>query len=383
MTDSFAAAVFWVSVGVLAYVSVGYPVLVWVLSVVRPRRVMKNDSDYFPTVALIIAAYNEEKVIGAKLQNSMALTYPTEKLEILVAADGSDDRTAEIVSSFGNPKVKLLHYSERQGKSAAISRAVLSTASEIVLFSDANTVYSPDTVLKMVRNFSDPTVGAVSGKKILLRDDERAATEGETAYWTYESWLKRSESRLASIVTADGEIFAVRRSLFEMIPPGMVHDDMYLTLKIVQKGYRVVYEEEALSAEHASKTLRDEFQLKVRYASAGFQIMGAFRGLFLPPRSWFAFEFISHKLLRWLFPFYVLGILLSSAFLGGPVYRTIFWLQVLFYALGLLGWSLQSKIRSTLLYFPHYFTMISAAALYGLLRHLSAGQSALWRKAER
>jgi cellulose synthase/poly-beta-1,6-N-acetylglucosamine synthase-like glycosyltransferase len=375
------ALIFWSCAFLIAYTYVGYPVLVIVLSRFWPRPVKRGEIE--PTVSLIIAAYNEEKVIRAKLENSLALAYPAEKLEILVVADGSADRTPDLVAEFENQGVRLLYEPPRRGKTAALNRGVPASRGEVVFFSDANTMYEPETVRKMVRNFADPAVGGVSGRKIVLDDAARNSTEGEKAYWGYEARLKTAESLLGSIATADGEIFAVRRSLLGQMPDGTVHDDMYITLHLIQSGYRVVYEPEAISAEHASKNLLDEFHLKVRYVSAGFQILGQFRNMFLPPRGWFALGFISHKVFRWSVPWFLLGALVSSALLAGRLYQAVFWMQMVFYSTALLSWALQGKVRSSLLYFPLYFSMVNTAALYGIARHLFGGQTTLWRKAER
>lgn len=382
MTSLLLLAVFWGSTGLILYGYLGFPAIMWLVAR-RRARPTHADSAFRPSVSLIIAACNEEKAIREKLRNSLDLIYPRECLEILVAADGSSDATAAIVSEFAPEGVQLLHQPERRGKSAAIARAVAACSGEIVLFSDANTDYSPDAILKLVRHFADPRVGGVSGRKIVLSDRDRVATEGETAYWSYESSLKEWESAAGSIVTADGEIFAMRRCLFGSLPPSIVHDDMYLTLKLVERGFRVVYEREATSAEYASKTLFDEFHLKVRYASAGYQILARFRNLFLPVPTWFGLEFLSHKFLRWVAPFLLVGVFLSSALLAQPLYAVVFWLQVAFYVASLLGFLTRGRVSARILYLPLYFTVMNAAALYGFVRYFAFGQSPLWRKAER
>ncbi|UCF67343.1 MAG: glycosyltransferase family 2 protein [Acidobacteriota bacterium] len=372
---------FWLAMAGLIYTFIGYPVLIYSLSKARPRPVRKADT--FPRVSLIIAAYNEERVIHEKLRNCFAMTYPRGQLEIIVVADGSSDRTAEIVAGWSGRGVQLMHEPARRGKSAALNRAVPHAEGEIVFFSDANTHYPPDVIEKMVSNFSDSTVGGVSGRKVLLQDLERHATRGETAYWGYESILKSCESSLGSIVTADGEIFALRKSLYEPIPDGFVHDDMFLTLSMVERGYRVVYESEATSAEHASRGLWDEFHLKVRYASAGYQVLKAFAPLLMPPRSLFALQFISHKVFRWMAPFFLIAALVSSGVAGGPFYSTLFVLQIAFYAVALAGMAIQRWVPIKLTYFPLYFCLGNTAALWGAFKYLFAGQSTLWRKAAR
>jgi cellulose synthase/poly-beta-1,6-N-acetylglucosamine synthase-like glycosyltransferase len=193
-----------------------------------------------------------------------------------------------------------------------------------------------------------------------------------------------AESLLGSIATADGEIFALRRSLFHTIPRDIVHDDMYLTMSIVEAGYRVVFESEATSAERASATLWDEFHLKVRYSSAGYQIFSRFRRMLLPPRTWFAVGCVSHKLLRWLAPLFLVGALASSSVVPAPAFRFAAGLQFSFYLLAMAGGVLHRRIRNPVVYFPLYFSVMNAAALYGFMRHfLLEGDTSLWRKAER
>lgn len=374
---------FWAAFAAVVYTYFGYPVLVWLIGRLKPRPIKQGACS--PSVSMIIAAYNEEKVIGQKMVNTMALAYPEGQLEIIVVADGSTDQTVSIVQSYEKEGVTVLHRPLRQGKTAALNRAISSATGDIVFFSDANTMYEPMVIQRMVRNFHDPSVGGVSGRKIILQDSDRQTSQGETAFWNYEGWLKAGESRLGSIVGADGEIFAIRRALFSPMPPTVVHDDMFLSLKIVEAGFRVIYEGEATSAEYSSKTLHDEFFLKVRYASAGYQILSEFPNMFFPPTTFFAFQFISHKLFRWLIPFFLLTMLLTSAVIPSLWYQSLFWGQVSFYLAAVLGWVLMKRLgRTNLFYVPLYFCMGNAAAFYGFFLHFfSAGQTSLWRKAER
>jgi cellulose synthase/poly-beta-1,6-N-acetylglucosamine synthase-like glycosyltransferase len=372
---------FWACAGIVVYTYFGYPVLAWIVSRLRPRPVRREPIE--PRVSLVIAAYNEERVIRRKIENTLALDYPKDLLEVVVAADGSTDRTVDIARGYMTNDVVVLHEPGRKGKTSALNRAAVVCTADILFFSDANTEYPPDVLRKLVRSFADPEVGGVTGRKIILGDDERVATRGETSYWGYESFLKTCESRMGSIVTADGEIFAVRASLFDPMPPEIVHDDMYLTLCLVRDGHRVVYDGEAVSGEHASKNLWDEFHLKVRYASAGFQIVARFPRLTLLPTSLFGLQFLSHKVLRWTAPVFLLGTLAASGLLAAPFYRAAFWAQVLFYAAAAVGLLLPATRRLRLLYYPVYFTMANLAALVGIGRALVRGQSTRWRRAER
>jgi len=373
---------FWAAAALLAYGYVGFSALMYLLARLRPSPTA-SDPSYRPSVSLVIAACNEEKTIREKLENTLRLDYPRDRLEVIVAADGSNDATADIVREYAGRGIRLLHRPERQGKSAALARAVAECGGDILLFSDANTDYSVDVIRNMVKHFADPEVGGVSGRKIVLEDGDRAATQGETAYWSYESSLKTWESAVGSIATADGEIFAMRRILFRALPASIVHDDMFLTLQMVQDGYRVVYEPAATSAEFASRTLFDEFHLKVRYASAGYQILARFRRLFLPVPTAFGWLFLSHKLLRWSAPFLLLAVFATSAALSGPFYDVMFWGQVAFYAAALAGLVTHRWTNVRLFYFPLYFSAMNTAALYGFVRYFLVGQSPLWRKAAR
>lgn len=372
---------FWACAGIIVYTYLGYPVVAWAMSRLRPRPVRREAIE--PRVSLVIAAYNEERVIRQKIANTLALDYPRDRLEVVIVADGSTDGTVDIARTHASQDIVVLHEPGRKGKTSALNRAAVVCTAEILFFSDANTEYQPDVIRKLVRSFADPEVGGVSGRKIILGDAERVATQGETSYWGYESFLKTCESRMGSIVTADGEIFALRASLFDPMPAEIVHDDMYLTLCLVRDGHRVVYDNEAVSGEHASKSLWDEFHLKVRYASAGFQIVRRFPWLTLLPVSLFGVQFLSHKVLRWTAPLFLIGTLVASALLPGTLYRAAFWAQALFYGCAAVGWLLPAARRPRPLYYPVYFTMGNLAALTGLARALFRGQSTRWRRAER
>jgi cellulose synthase/poly-beta-1,6-N-acetylglucosamine synthase-like glycosyltransferase len=372
---------FWICAGSIAYAYLGYPVLAWVVSRLRPRPVRREPIE--PRVSMVIAAYNEERVIRRKIENTLALDYPKDLLEVVIVADGSTDRTVDIARSFAAQDIVVLHEPGRKGKTAALNRAAVVCTAEILFFSDANTEYRPDVIRNLVRNFADPAVGGVSGRKIILEHAERVATRGETGYWGYESFLKTCESRMGSIVTADGEVFAMRAALFDPMPPEIVHDDMYLTLRLVQDGHRVVYDTDAVSGEHASKNLWDEFHLKVRYASAGFQLVARFPALTLFPTRLFAVQFFSHKVLRWTAPLFLLGALAASGLASGGLYAVAWWAQLAFYGAAALGAVLPAGRRPRLLYFPLYFAMGNLAALAGIWRWLRGGQTTRWRRAER
>ena len=377
---------FWFFAVLIFYTLIGFPVAIFLLSRIfsKPVRRDSDGSGELPTVSLIVAAYNEEKVIEARIENALSLNYPRDKLEVLVVSDGSTDQTPLRVEAFAGRGVRSLYNPVRRGKTAALNRTVPASNGEILLFADANTTYNTDAVLNMIRNFTDPAVGAVSGRKLIVKEEGRFASEGETSYWQYESFVKSCESQIGSIATADGEIFAIRRSLFSPLPEDIIHDDMALTLDVIQKGYRVVYEPAAVSSELASKNAQDEYQIKIRLAAGGYQILYRFHALFFPPRNLFAVMFLSHKFLRWAMPLWLIGLFLSNLFLPQTYYRVTLWGQVLFYAVGTAGvFFHKQKGGRKIFYFPNYFCMANLAAFVGLIRFATGTQGAAWRKAER
>jgi cellulose synthase/poly-beta-1,6-N-acetylglucosamine synthase-like glycosyltransferase len=383
-----AQAIFFISATLLLYNYLIYPVSIILLTRWRGGKPAngKNVADSaLPSVTLVIAAYNEERVIEAKIRNSLETDYPGERLRILVVSDGSTDATPQIVQRFQSEGVQSLYEPARRGKTAALNRAVACATSEIVIFSDANNMFEKNALRELVRHFSDPRIGGVCGLKQIYDSSERESSQGDSLYWKYESAIKESESRLGSITNADGEIFAVRRDLYEPIDDTVINDDAEITLLLARKGYRVLYERRAVSCEHASIRIEDDFHVKVRMVSGGFQTVARHWTFLLLPRSWFAFSFISHKLLRWLAPEFMILIAVTSLWLiSRPFFFGVVMLQGIFYSLALVGWLGRGGAgRNTVFYVPFYLCAMNLAALLGLGRFLTGTQTAQWRKAER
>jgi cellulose synthase/poly-beta-1,6-N-acetylglucosamine synthase-like glycosyltransferase len=365
------------------YVFVGYGVLISVLAWLRPRPVRQGEQPI--PVSLIIAAYNEDAVIGDKIQNCLDLDYPRTHLEIIVVADGSADRTAEVARTF--PEVKVLFSPERRGKSAAINRGVEQATGEILIFSDANAFYDRLAIQNLVRNFHDPQVGCVSGRKTVVESGQSVA-QSEGFYWKYESWVKKKESRLHSATGVVGEMCAVRHSLFSPIPPNIINDDAYLACQIMQAGYRVIYEPAAFSWEYASASTHDEVIRRRRIIAGRYQL------LFLP-RAWLGspplvvFMLISHKFARLLLPFFMIGAFFSnfavSLMSDAPWWiKVVFAMQVIFYGLALLGYVAERlKVKLKPARIAYYIVSGNAATLSGFARFLSGKQTTLWEKASR
>lgn len=383
---------FWLCLALLFYTYLGYGILLLVLlkakSFFSTKTPPANSKRYIPTVTLLVAAYNEQADIEEKIKNSLDLHYPKEKLRLLFVTDGSNDKTPEIVA--GYPQVDLLHQAERRGKIAAVARAMPQVQSEITVFTDANTMLNPEALEKIVRHYQQPEVGAVAGeKRVSSAEIDAAAGAGEGFYWKYESTLKRWDSQLHSVVGAAGELFSIRTELFEHVPADTLIEDFYMTLRIAQKGYRVVYEPEAVALEGPSANSREELKRKIRIAAGGIQAVVRLKALLNPFRyGILSFQYISHRVLRWtLAPLALLFLLLCNIVLalqGDVLYQFLLLAQLLFYAAALAGYYLESrKIKLKLFFIPYYFFLMNYAVYAGFFRYLRGRQSVLWERAQR
>jgi cellulose synthase/poly-beta-1,6-N-acetylglucosamine synthase-like glycosyltransferase len=378
---------FWFLVALLALHFFLFPLCLFLLS--RFRAEPSDQESPYPTVSLIIAAYNEERVIAKKLKNSLALEYASENLEIIVVSDGSTDNTPRIVEAFREKGVTNLFVPQRQGKAAAINRAVGQARGEILLLSDANCFYDAQAVRSLARHFSNSEVGGVTGRKSIRKQEERESSRGDGAFWKVESCVKSWESRIGSVPTADGEIFALRRSVFVPLPEDTINDDTFLTFQIVRRGLRVIYEPAAVSEEFASQTLADDFRVKARMVCGGMQTLKRNARFLFPPRSFFAFQFLVHKGLRHFMPLLLVGLFFTNIGLvalgGETIYRLALAAQGAFYTVALAGaaWPKRDFIPSAL-YFPLYFCAMNTAALVGIGYYLrQAPLMAIWKKASR
>lgn len=376
-------------IGFIFYAYVGYPLILFGLSWLKKQPPAYSNIE--PKVTLIIAAYNEEAVIGSKLNNSLALEYPPDKLQIIVAADGSNDRTAEIVRSFADQNVQLNDSPERKGKMAALMRAMSLAEGEIVLFSDANNLYDPQTVQALVRPFADQTVGATTGAKSILKGDG-ALGDSEGLYWKYESAIKKMETKLGCCTAVAGEILAIRRDLFRPAPPEILIDDLYTALQIIRDGYRVVYVPQARSRERVSATAGDEMTRRSRIITGRYQVL-AQAGKLLPwKRPFIVWKIVSHKFVRPLVPFAMIGALVTTVTAvllpaNSWFYQMAPWLlglQLLFYGLAIVGNRLETKgLFGKLLYIPTFLTNSNWAAILGCYRYFTQHQTGVWQRVSR
>jgi len=381
---------FWFSLGFIFYIYLGYPLLVLGLSRLKPTpRFTPGET---PGITLLIAAYNEEKVIAQKLENSLALDYPQNCLQILVAADGSDDKTVEIVKSFRSQSVELSYQPERRGKLAAIARAMGQVRGNIVVFSDANNMYTRHVLQALAAPFSDPQVGGVSGAKLILKDGDMLG-EAEGSYWKYESTIKESESRLSSCVAISGEVWAARRELYQTPPEGIILDDFYMGMQIIKQGYRLVYAPAARSYEKISSTPQEERERRSRNIAGRYQIMALGRTAFPTDNLVVMWQVISHKILRTFLPFAMLVALISNLILvifpvgklSDLINLVIFFFQVLFYIIAWFGskFDKSGSILGKMTYIPTFLVNSNIATLTGFVRFIQKRQSVLWQRASR
>ena len=369
------ALIFWSSIGALAYVYVVYPALVGALRLVSRKPV--RSAPYEPSVCLFIAANDEADVIEMKLRNALSLDYPA--LEVVVASDGSIDGTNEIVRRFA-PRVRLLEFSPRQGKIAAIINGMAFVKSDIVVYSDANTFLELDAIRSLARNFADPTVGCVSGDVVLI--GERAMLgRSEDLYYEYERWIQRAESEVGSMIGADGALYAIRRELFQPPPADTILDDMAIPMAVVRQGYRAVFEPGALAHEQGVTEAKEEFWRKSRVVAGAIQFLTRRDSSVPIDTPQVILSLISHKALRWLSPVFALSAFASSVAVAGssPLYLNVAVLQGTVVGLGLLGCFPPFR-RIPFVGLAHYFCLVQAAAALGFLRGLQGRQSVLWRR---
>ncbi len=374
---SILQIVFWVAVALLAYVYAGYPLLVWIVSRLSPRHVMRDAIE--PRVTVLITAYNEEQAIADKIRNTLAIDYPPEKLEILVASDGSTDRTEEIAASFEG--VIVFRQEGRRGKTFTQNRAVERASGEVILFSDATTEYKPNVLRELLPNFADETVGCVAGKLIYVDDSSSNVGKGAKSYWNYETFLKEAESRACSLIGASGCLYAVRKSAYREMYPEACSDFLICTV-IYEQGLRSVYEPNAVCFEETNRRTDKEMKMRVRVISQTFTDLWRNRSMLNPFKGGFyAIELISHKLLRYAVPLLLIAIFAASAALmkGSPFFEIVFLSQVAFYGVAALGLVIErAGARIGVFAIPHYFVLANLASVLGFYKFVRGERYATW-----
>ena len=380
--STIAAIAFWTCLALVVYMYAGYPLLLFLFGSLRRGRPLPRPSR-LPRVSLIISAYNEEDVIREKIGNSLSLDYPRDRLEIVVASDGSTDRTAAIAREFAADGVRLFDL-PRRGKNGTLNEVIPQTRGDIILFTDANGKFQKDAITKLVRHFGDREVGCVCGELIYLSADDNVVAKGYNVYWRYDQRLKRMESQLGCLLGANGSIFAIRKSLYRPLD-GAVSNDMVLPIQIAAKGYQVVYEPEAISREAGSKDAPEELGRRSRIVGRG--ILGV--KLVLPDvvrgrRALLLWELLSRKFLRYCTPILLIGLALSNAFLTTGIYRFTLAAQALFYGTALASFVLgRLGLRIPGLSLPHYFVLGNIAGALGWWKVLAGRELTKWETVAR
>ena len=386
----FSILAFWMGVTIVLYTYLGYGLILLVLSKIkRPFALQQYQPDSeLPAVTILIPSYNEAQLLEEKIKNTRELHYPSDKLHIAFVTDGSTDNSPEIIKKHDD--IQLFHSSERKGKIHAVNRVMKMISTPIIVFCDANTLLNSIAIKNIVRHYQAINVGGVAGeKRIFKKTADNASGAGEGLYWKYESFLKKKDSDINSVVGAAGELFSVRTSLYEEPAEDMIIEDFYMSMRIAARGYRFVYEPEAFATEAASASVKEEWKRKVRICAGAFQAMGKLLYLLNPFKyGLLSFQYLSHRVLRWtLAPVSLLVIFLSNlvlAFYGSAIYIAILSLQILFYSVAYLGYLNQDKDISIKGFFvPYYFTVMNLAVYAGFTRFVKGKQSVIWEKAER
>ena len=386
---------FWICLFIVFYTYIGYGLVLYVL--VKAKEMFHKQKTFtlptdeeLPEVTLLVAAYNEEEVVDEKMRNSLALDYPKGKLKWLWVTDGSNDGTNEKLKAY--PETEIVYQPERQGKTAALNRAIERVKTPIVVFTDANTMINREAIREMVRAFMDEKVGCVAGeKRIAVKEKDNAASGGEGIYWKYESALKRLDGKLYSAMGAAGELFAIRTELFEKMEKDTLLDDFILSLRIVQRGYKIAYCSTAYAMESGSADMKEEEKRKVRIAAGGLQSIWRLRALLNPFRyGTVSFQHVSHRVLRWsvtpiaLFALIPLNVILATLDTRHSLYKIILLLQILFYGMGLWGYYLSTRqIKNKILYIPYYFLFMNINVIRGAFYLRKRKGNGAWEKAKR
>jgi cellulose synthase/poly-beta-1,6-N-acetylglucosamine synthase-like glycosyltransferase len=372
-------SVFYISLFLIFYAYVGYPLIVGLYVAIRRKSVGKKQ--YTPPVSIVIAAYNEARSIADTIRNKLELDYPPEHLEIIVVSDGSTDGTDRIVKGFSGDKVKLLRQEPRAGKTSALNMAIPQARGEIIVFSDANSIYDSEALKALTANFADPEVGYVTGKMIYVNPDGTMIGDGCSAYMKYENFLRGAETALGSIVGVDGGIDAIRKSLYRPMNADQL-PDFVQPLKVVEQGFRVVYEPGALLKEPALTNASDEYRMRVRVTLRAFWALRDMRRLLVPGRnSLFSWQLWSHKVLRYLcFIPLLLLFVCNFALIGeSPCFFWFFLLQSACYVVALAASSLNDRgVDLKIVTFIRYFALLNLACAHAFLKFLSGRKMVVW-----
>lgn len=387
---------FWILLLIVIYTYIGYGIVLYIMLKIKrlfsKKSITHSIINELPEVTLLIPAYNEKDYVHQKMENTMNLNYPKDKLKVVWVTDGSDDGTHTLLEAYKN--IESFHEKERRGKINAMNRVMPYIKTPLVIFSDANTKLGQDSIMHIVNCFKDEKVGCVSGeKRIVNKSSDVAAGAGEGLYWKYESTLKKWDAELYSAVGAAGELFAIRTELYNEVEPDTILDDFIISLRVAQKGYTIQYNPEAYAIETASKNVKEELKRKIRISAGGIQSIIRLSSLLnIFKYGLLSFQYISHRVLRWtitpicLLLLIPISLILASydGFNSFGFYNMFFWLQMTMYIFAFLGWLLENNsTRIKVLFVPYYFFIMNLSVILGFFRFMNNNQSVNWERAER
>lgn len=388
-----------VSLGLLMYAYLGYPVLLMTIAAIKQmstdlRFVLRSDSrrarhlaaERLPSVAIIIAAHNEQLHIARRIQNVLDCDYPKDRLHIYVGSDGSSDDTNRILAAIESEVLRFMPFAANRGKPSVVNDLVAAAEEDILVLTDANTYFSADAIKCLVRHFEDPAVGCVCGELRLANPMGGGGENPDGIYWRYERVLKFFEGRLGALLGANGGIYAVRRTLYRSIPANTIVDDFRVSVDIIERGFQCRYEPEARADEEVPPTIQDEFRRRVRIGMGNYQALVAHRFLLNPARGYVALAFVSHKLLRWFAPHLMIVAFFSNAVIvmQSVWYAGLMASQIAFYGLATAGYALDRRGRvPAILRLPWFFVSMNIALLVGFVRFLRGNLSGTWIRSAR
>ncbi|MBD3288784.1 glycosyltransferase [candidate division KSB1 bacterium] len=377
--------IFWLILIIVFYSYLFYPLVLLMLAHLFPKS-RKIDDNFMPFVSVIVAAYNEEDNIEAKVENFKKLDYPKSKIEMLFGSDGSSDNTNALLKSREKNNIRCFYYEQRNGKAAVLNKLVKEARGEILIFSDANTIYDHDAIKMLVRHFADDEVGGVCGQLNLVNPNENVGGKGELLYWKYENILKELEGRIKTVLGANGAIYALRNELYYPLPTNkVIMDDFLIPLKAVEFGKDVVYDRLASGSETTSSSIEGEFQRKIRIGAANFNALVEIKNLLSPLKGFVAFGLWSHKIFRWFSPFLLIAaFILNINLLTNFTYQVTMAIQLLFYSSAAVGYFFnRNNFTMKLFSYPLYFSAINLALAIGFIKFITGTQKPAWSRVER
>jgi len=371
---------FWVSISIILYTYIVYPILIYLLSLFYKKPV--RGKYVYPTISVVMSAHNEEGGIEDKVRSFLSIDYPEKRIEFLIGSDGSTDKTDELVLRYTNDRLRLFRQPKRQGKPSMLNLLVEEAKGEILVFTDVRQTLDKNALKELVKHFSDQKVGSASSALFYANEDgDNKTGTGIGLYWKYEKFIRKSESRMGSMLGATGALYAIRREFFPKLPKDLILDDVYIPIKIVESGYRAIFDSKAKVYDRVFKNPGGEFLRKTRTLAGNFQLFLYLKELFNPFKGKISWQFFSHKFLRLAVPFLLISTFISNLFALDIIsYRIFFILQLSFYFLALAG--AVSRRKNSLTDVPYMFCLLNSAAVVGLYRFLTNKQNVLWQKPE-